>query len=72
MLFHVSFSHIFFSSLFVQDLTAINVNKTGHRKRIMSESAKLEETTVFPKEKPVSIIRSEEITDNFNSINETI
>lgn len=39
-----------------EDLTAINVNKTGHRKRIMSESAKLEETTVFPKEKPEDIM----------------
>ena len=37
-----------------QDLTAINVNKTGHRKKILSESAKLEETTEFPAQKPVS------------------
>ena len=39
----------------VQDLTAINVKKTGHRKKILSESAKLEGTTVFPTEKPVSL-----------------
>lgn len=39
---------------FCQDLTAISVTKTGHRKKILSESAKLERTTVFPKEKPVS------------------
>lgn len=39
---------------FCQDLTAINVTKTGHRKKILSESAKLESRIVFPKEKPVS------------------
>ena len=39
----------------VQDLTAINVKKTGHRKKILSESAKLEKTTVFPTDKPVSL-----------------
>ena len=39
---------------FYQDLTAINVTKTGHRKKILSESAKLESRMVFPKEKPVS------------------
>ena len=39
----------------VQDLTAINVKKTGHRKKILLESAKLEKTTVFPTEKPVSV-----------------
>lgn len=39
-----------------EDLTAINVNKTGHRKKILSESAKLEETTEFPAQKPVDIM----------------
>ncbi|XP_022803974.1 caskin-2-like isoform X3 [Stylophora pistillata] len=39
-----------------EDLTAINVNKTGHRKKVLSESAKLEETTVFPKKKPEDIM----------------
>ncbi|XP_078347150.1 uncharacterized protein LOC144632388 isoform X3 [Oculina patagonica] len=39
-----------------EDLTAINVTKTFHRKKILSESAKLEGTTVFPKEKPKDIM----------------
>ena len=39
---------------FCQDLTAINVTKTGHRKKVLSESAKLESRMVFPNEKPVS------------------
>lgn len=43
---------VFFA--FCQDLTAINVTKTGHRKKILSESAKLESRVVFPREKPVS------------------
>lgn len=50
--FYLTFSFIFFP--FCQDLTAINVTKTGHRKKILSESAKLERRMVFPKEKPVS------------------
>ena len=45
---------LFVFLLFCQDLTAINVTKTGHRKKILSESAKLERRMVFPKEKPVS------------------
>lgn len=45
---------LFVFLLFCQDLTAINVTKTGHRKKILSESAKLESKMVFPKEKPVS------------------
>lgn len=38
----------------LQDLTAINVTKTGHRKKVLSESAKLESRMVFPNGKPVS------------------
>ena len=36
-----------------QDLSAIDIHKTGHKKKLLSESAKLETTDFFPKEKPV-------------------
>ena len=37
-----------------QDLTAINVTKTGHKKKLLSESSKLQ-SDEFPHERPVSM-----------------